>query len=123
MAKHIDDRMQELTVPYHSIDQNVGGGKSSKISRPQETISITIDEDRRLRAMESEKKAIEATVLESDADTITMITEVYFKEHPEFTIDGLIINHKINCSRNPAYQKKADFFVRLAKRLNMYDPY
>ncbi|WP_334352197.1 transcriptional regulator [Companilactobacillus sp. HBUAS56257] len=123
MDKYINDRRQELMYPIKPDDENVGGGKSSKVSRPQEQMIITIDEDKELKALEREKKAVEASLLDSDTDTNIIARELYFKEHPKYQMDGLIEDKLIYCRRTQAFQKKSKLIRRIAKEMGLYDPY
>lgn len=123
MDRYIHDRREELMFPTKSEDENVGGGKSSKVSRPQEQMIITIDEDKELKALEHEKKAVEASLLDSDTDTNIIARELYFKEHPKYQMDGLIEDGLIYCGHTQAFQKKAKLIRRIAKEMGLYDPY
>jgi len=119
---YIRDRKQELTYPSQDVDENVGGGKSSKISRPQERIIITLDEDMRLRMLERQKNAVTNCYLETDEDTRIIIRELYFKKHPAYTISGLSINHKVNVSIATAKRMRTQFLSELSKELGMFEP-
>lgn len=109
--------------PTKPEDENVGGGKSSKVSRPQETMIISIDEDMELKALEREKKAVEESLLESDYDTNIIARELYFKSHPKYQMDGLIEDKLIYCGHTQAFQKKAKLIKRIAKEMGLFDPY
>lgn len=122
VEEYIRDRKQELTYPPQEIDENVGGGKSSKISRPQERILITLDEDMRLRMLERQKKAVTDCYLETDEDTRTIVRELYFKKHPTYTISGLSINHKVNVSIATAKRLRTRFLIELSEKLGMFEP-
>lgn len=119
---YIRDRKQELTYPTQEVDENVGGGKSSKVSRPQERIIITLDEDMRLRMLERQKRAVTDCYLETNEDTRTIIRELYFKKHPTYTISGLSINHKVNVSIATAKRMRTQFLSELSKKLGMFEP-
>lgn len=123
MDKYINDRRQELMYPIKPDDENVGGGKSSKVSRPQEQMIITIDEDKELKALEREKKAVAISLADSDADTNVIAEELYFKKHPKYQMDGLIEDKLIYCRRTQAFQKKSKLIRRIAKEMGLYDPY
>lgn len=119
---YILDRKRELTCQPHEDDENVGGGRSSKISRPQETYVITLDQDMRLRMLENQKKAVTDCYLETDEDTRTIIRELYFKKHPTYTISGLSINQKVNVSIATAKRLRTRFLIELSEKLGMFEP-
>lgn len=123
MDKYINERRQALMYPTPEPDENVGGGKSSKVSRPQEHMIITIDEDMQLKALEREKRAVETALLDSDTDTNIIARELYFREHPKYQMDGLIEDKLIYCGHTQAFQKKAKLIRRIAKEMGLYDPY
>jgi len=123
MDRYINERRKALMYPTKDDDENVGGGKSSKVSRPQEQMVITIDEDKQLKALEREKRAVEVSLLDSDTDTNIIAREIYFKNRPTLKIDGLIDNKLIYCGHTQAFQKKAKLIRRIAKEMGLYDPY
>ena len=123
LEKYIRDRREELMFPTKSEDDNVGGGKSSKISKPQEQMLITIDEDKQLKALEREQEAVAISLADSDADTNVIAEELYFKKHPKYQMDGLIEDKLIYCGRTQAFQKKSKLIRRIAKEMGLYDPY
>jgi len=109
--------------PTQDTDENVGGGKSSIVSRPQERMIITIDEDKQLKALEHEKEAVFNALANSDEDTNVIANELYFKKHPTYTITGLTDDHIIYCGHTQAFQKKAKLIANVAKEIGLYDPY
>ena len=123
MDRYIHDRREELMYPIQDDDENVGGGKSSKVSRPQEQLLITIDEDKQLKALEREREAVKISLADSDVDTNVIAEELYFKEHPKYQMDGLIEDGLIYCRRTQAFEKKSKLIRRIAKEMGLYDPY
>ena len=122
LETYIKNRKQELMIPHREIDDNVGGGKSSKISKPQEQMIITIDADKRLKVLEREKAAVEKCFFESDTDTQIIIKELYFRRYPKYTTEGLSLNHVVNCSIRTIKRMKGAFLRRLASELDIYEP-
>ncbi|GEO64789.1 hypothetical protein [Companilactobacillus nantensis] len=122
LEKYIKERKQELMIPHREIDENVGGGKSSKISKPQEQMMVTIDADKRLKVLEREKSAVEKCFFESDLETQKIISELYFKKYRTYTVEGLSYDHIVNCSVRTVKRLKGDFFQRLARELDIYEP-
>lgn len=123
MDRYIHDRREELMFPIKSEDDNVGGGKSSKISKPQEQMLITIDEDKQLKALEREQRAVKTCLDESDTDTNIIARELYFREYPKYQMDGLIEDGLIYCGHTQAFQKKSKLIRNIAKEMGLYDPY
>lgn len=122
LKKYIKDRKQELMIPHREVDENVGGGKSSKISKPQEQMMVTIDADKRLKVLEREKSAVERCYFDSDLDTQIIIRELYFKKYRTYTVEGLSYDHIVNCSVRTVKRLKGNFFQRLARELDIYEP-
>lgn len=118
--KYIAYRKEELIHPIKPKDENVGGGRGSKVSRPQERIVVTIDQDKRLVALEHQKIAIGELLDKSDMDTKIIIGELYFKKRPEYTIEGLVTNGIVNLSRASLFRKRDNFIYKLSKELDVY---
>lgn len=118
--KHIHERELALRYPILPADENVGGGRAqNKIAEPVLNMMITIDTDRRLYNLKRNQKAIDDTLDEFGNDTYTIINELYFKKHPEFTLNGLVQNHKVLVGKDKAYKLRNDFFESLARRLGL----
>jgi len=63
MDNYIKQREEELIFPDElAIDQNIGGGRSSFISKPTERMAITITEDKRLQMLIRYKRAIDKLI-------------------------------------------------------------
>lgn len=120
--EYIKDRKLELAYPPKEVDENVGGGKSSKVSRPQETYVVTLDQDMRLRMLERQKSAVTDCYLAADKDTRIIVDELYFKKHPTYTISGLSTQHKINVSIATAKRMRTKFLLDLSQKLGMFEP-
>ncbi|APX73125.1 hypothetical protein BTM29_11425 [Companilactobacillus allii] len=122
MDNYIKKRKEEIMVPHREIDENVGGGKSSKISKPQETMMVTLDADRRLNMLEREKKAVEKCFFESNFETQMIIKELYFKKYRTYTLEGLNYNHVVSLSVRTIKRLKSEFLNNLANELEIYEP-
>lgn len=120
LDKYIKERREELMHPYTPPDIN-RDIKGNKISNPMENALITIDQDRRLAALEKRKMVISNRLESCDRDTYTIIQELYFKKHPQYTIEGLIVNKLIFCSRSRAFELQNEFFEAIANDLNLGD--
>lgn len=117
---YIKQREQELMYPIQTPDENIGGGRSSTITKPQERMIITLDEDRRLNALKRQRNLIDDTLDEFGNDTEVIINELYFKKRQEYTIEGLIEQHKIFVGRSKAFELKSKFIERLGSKLGLY---
>lgn len=117
---YIKQREQELMYPIQTPDENIGGGRSSTITKPQERMIITMDEDRRLNALKRQRNLIDDTLDEFGNDTEVIINELYFKRRQEYTIEGLIEQRKIFVGRSKAFELKSKFIERLGSKLGLY---
>lgn len=117
---YIKQREQELMYPVQTPDENIGGGRSSIIIKPQERMIITLDEDRRLNALKQQRKLIDDTLDEFGTDTEVIINELYFKKRQEYTIEGLIEQRKIFVGRSKAFELRTKFIENLGAKLGLY---
>ena len=115
---HIKRRMEELQYPHRPDDVNAGI-KSNAQSDSMTNLMITIEQDRRLSALERNKKVVEDNLNECGKDTETIITELYIKRYPRYHMDGLVENRLINCGRTKAFQLRDDFFDNIADDLGL----
>ena len=116
--KYIKEREDELRTPYRQTDLNADI-RGNKISDSMTTMMITIEQDRRLSALERNKRVIEDNLQECDEDTRTIIEELYIKKYTQYTMDGLVQNGLIYCSRRKAFNLRDAFFENVAKELNL----
>lgn len=120
--KYIHERETALRYPVAPEDNNVGGGRAqNKRSQPELSMLITIDEDKRLNSLKRNQKAVDDALDDSGEDTVTIITELYFKKHPEYTLNGLVQNNLISVGKNKAYDLRNSFFERIAKNLGLIE--
>lgn len=115
---HIKRRMEELQYPHRPDDVNAGI-KSNAQSDSMTNLMITIEQDRRLSALERNKKVVADNLSECGKDTETIITELYIKRYPRYHMDGLVENRLINCGRTKAFQLRDDFFDNIADDLGL----
>ena len=116
--KYIREREEELRTPYRKTDLNADI-KGNRISDSMTTMMITIEQDRRLSALERNKRVIEDNLQECDEDTRTIIEELYIKKYTQYTMDGLVQNGLIYCSRRKAFNLRDAFFENVARDLNL----
>ena len=115
---HIKRRMEELQYPHRPDDVNAGI-KGNAQSDSMTNLMITIEQDRRLSALERNKKVVADNLSECGKDTETIITELYIKRYPRYHMDGLVENRLINCGRTKAFQLRDDFFENIADDLGL----
>ena len=116
--EHIKRRTEELQYPHRPDDVNAGI-KGNAQSDSMTNLMITIEQDRRLSALERNKKVVADNLSECGKDTETIITELYIKRYPRYTLEGLIKNGIIYCSRSQAYRLRYAFFDNVANDLNL----
>ena len=115
---HIKRRMEELQYPHRPDDVNAGI-KSNAQSDSMTNLMITIEQDRRLSALERNKKVVADNLSECGKDTETIITELYIKRYPRYHMDGLVENRLIECGRTKAFQLRDNFFENVADDLGL----
>lgn len=116
--EYIKECEEEIRHPYVEPDANIGGGRSAgKQERLTETI-VRIDEDRRIRQMKRQQRAIAKCLDRSNSDIVyQMCKELYFMNKRRLTLDG--VAYKLNVSRRTLIRRREDFFIDLAKELGM----
>ena len=115
---HIKKRMEELQYPYRPDDVN-SGIKGNGQTDNMANLMITIEQDRRLSALERNKKVVEDNLSECGKDTETIITELYIKRYPRYRMEGLVENHLIECGRTKGFQLRDNFFENIADDLGL----
>ncbi|WP_063489734.1 transcriptional regulator, partial [Lactiplantibacillus plantarum] len=119
---YIEKREQELRYPTVPRDDNVGGGKA-QYKYPETTLNtiITIDDDRRINALKHQREVIDDCLDDVGHDTEVIITELYFRNHPRYTLVGLVDNNLLSVGKARAYELRNAFVNECAKRLGLYD--
>lgn len=116
--RYIKERMEELEIPYRESDLN-SGIKSNMQSDQMTDLMVTLEQDRRLSALERNKRVVEENLKSCDADTRKIIEELYMKRYPRYTMDGLVQNKILNVSRSQAFKLRDRFFENIANDLNI----
>ena len=116
--KYIKEREDELRTPYRQTDLNADI-RGNKISDSMTTMMITIEQDRRLSALERNKRVIEDNLQECDEDTRTIIEELYIVKYQRYTMEGLVEQRLISCGKSKAYDLRNRFFENIARELNL----
>jgi len=114
--QYIKDRELELMAPWREQDQNIGGGKAS-MSNGQEHMAITIADDRRLTNLQNRKLVVDKCLDKSDELTVDIIQELYFKERPEYTVQGLA--DKLNLNDSTLRRHRGQFFKLIAEEIGL----
>ena len=107
--QYVHERRQELLYPHNEFpDENIGGGRSNVPGKPVEDLIITITDDRRLAALEKNKRVVQECLDCTDFDTNYIINELYFKKHPTLTLSG--VAESSHMSMATIKRKRTEFF-------------
>lgn len=117
--EHIKKREEELRAPFRESDLNNGIKSNYTKNDQNDRMLITIEQDRRLAALERNKRIVSDLLDESCEDTRVIIRELYMKKRPEYTLKGLVNNHIVKCGKNKAYELRNGFFEEMAKKFNL----
>lgn len=94
--KYVENRREELQYPYTETDENVGGSKSTKISKPIENLIITIDEDKTLHGLLEQKNAIYKACQSLKEEHYKIIERYYFYNQAKFkTLGALLMDYNV----------------------------
>ena len=107
--KLIKAREDELRHPIKQEDDNVGGGRSSMIGDSVTTVLIKLEEDGPLNMLKRKKSAVQECYANSDEDT-----------QVRRSVEGIVANGLVNCSRSSAFLLKKEFIEKCAKMLGIY---
>ena len=118
MGAYIAKREEELIYPCETeLDQNIGGGRSSFISKPTERMAITMVEDKRLRELARCKQAIDKLIDEVDPITAGVIQMFYFAKPRLKTWDGIALDSGLSERQCRRFRDK--FFNLVAEELGL----
>lgn len=93
---YVKRRREEIEHPWIETDENVGGGKSNKITKPIENMIITIDEDKIIRRLVEQKNAIYNACQNLKPEYLSVIRRYYFYNQARFkTIRGILSEQNI----------------------------
>ncbi|GHP12994.1 hypothetical protein YK48G_04190 [Lentilactobacillus fungorum] len=120
--RYIKERTLQIIYPAKQSDENVGGGRAQyKYDQSVVYTAISLAEDKILNTLKHHRDVIDDCLDDAGQDTETIIRELYFKRHPQYTIDGLITNGRIHVSRSKAYELQSNFINEVAEGLDIYD--
>lgn len=118
LDKYIKEREEELRTPYIEPDDNIGGGKAQyKQNEKEFHILVTIEQDRRLKALEKEKQVIQTTYEQAGAITQKIIKNVYFDQICSLTC--LVNKGQIPIAQAQAYRLESEFIQEIADKLGV----
>ncbi|AIM25017.1 transcriptional regulator, RinA family [Melissococcus plutonius] len=117
--EYIKKREEELRYPYKESDLNRDIQGKGTVSAPTERLMITIEQDKRLAQLERNKKVIDDTLDNSCKDTQIIIKELYMKKRQQYTLEGLVQNQLIFCSKRTAQRLRTNFFKEIASELGL----
>lgn len=119
IENHIKQREEELRRHHQSedINRNIRGYGAKP--NAMDIMLITIEQDRRLAALERNRRVVEDNLSSCDEDTRTIIEELYIKRYQRYTMDGLVEAHLISCGRSKAFDLRDCFFKNIARDLGL----
>ncbi|MBL1227996.1 transcriptional regulator [Enterococcus sp. BWB1-3] len=118
--EYIKQREEELRYPHRESDLNAGIKGTRAGYHVQDNLMITIEQDKRLYALERNKRVIAEALEEADENTRVIIQELYMKKYSHYTLAGLIQQQKIFVSKTKAYELRNLFFQTIADELEIY---
>lgn len=114
--EYIKQRTEELMYPYNpNHDENIGGGRSNITDNPVERMAINIATDRRLTALDRNKKIIDQCLDQCSWETYKIIDTVYFKRAK--SVEGVAM--EIPLSASQVRRLRQQFFERVADELGI----
>ena len=120
--KYIEEREQELRYPVTPGDDNVGGGKAQyKYTNQALDTLITIDDDRRINALKRQRAVVDDCLDDVGDDTVIIVSELYFRKSPRYTLVGLVDNNLVSVGKSRAYELRNTFVSECAKGLGLYE--
>lgn len=114
--RYIAEREQAILYPDSIYsDENIGGGRTSRISNPTQQKALTIADDKRLNTLIYYRNAIERIINNTDPITNQIIREYYFARPQLKTWEGVAFS--CNMSSSNCRKLRDRFFDRLADEL------
>lgn len=117
--EYIKKREEELRIPHRESDLNADIKGTRGTYDNQINLMITIEQDRRLTSLERNKRVVSQALDEASPDTKKIIEELYLKKRPTYTLQGLVDNRLVFCSRRTASDLRTAFFIEIAKELDL----
>ena len=117
MDKHIERRIKELKYPVVHTDENIGGGKSNRVSNPTERLAITLADDLMLSNLRNIKNTVDDVLDDLEPEAREVIELYYIKSPRKYTWVGVAEN--VRYSERQCRRIRDEVFERIAKKLGM----
>lgn len=116
--KYIEQIMQSIRTPYRETDINadIKGTRTDNDMMFNEL--WTIETHRALKCLKRNKRIVKQLLEECGTDAEVIIRELYLKKFPRYTMQGLVMNHKVSCGRGKAIKLRDHFFEELDRELD-----
>ena len=117
--KYIEKIEESIRTPYKASDVN-GDIKGTKIDNdPNFTTLWTIETHKQIASFKRNKQIIDDLLDVCGADTETIIRELHIKKYPQYTMQGLVVNHLVNVSISTAKRLRNKFFEEVDRQLDI----
>ena len=114
--KKIEERIR---TPYKASDVN-GDIKGTRMDNdPNFTTLWTIETHKQIASFKRNKQIIDDLLDVCGADTEMIIRELYIKKFPQYTMQGLVVNHLVNASISTAKRLRNNFFKEVDRQLDI----
>lgn len=115
--REIKLRREELMYPHRELDENIGGSSSHDDTGFPERYVISLERDKRLRALEEQQLVIKNCLFELSIPEQRVISDKYFKRPQTLTWEG--IAQKRGYSRAQCFRIRESLVQNIAKNLGM----
>ena len=117
--KYIKKIEESIRTPYKASDVN-GDIKGTKIDNDPNFATLwTIETHKQIASFKRNKQIIDDLLDVCGADTEMIIRELYIKKFPQYTMQGLVVNHLVNASISTAKRLRNNFFEEVDRQLDI----
>lgn len=117
--KYIKKIEESIRTPYKATDVN-GDIKGTKIDNDPNFATLwTIETHKQIASFKRNKQIVDDLLDVCGADTETIIRELYIKKFPQYTMQGLVVNHLVNASISTAKRLRNNFFEEVDRQLDI----
>lgn len=117
MEEYKKRRREEIEFPYKAADIN-SDIKGNSVSNSMDNMLIRIEQDKRLISLERQERIVKENLGKASDHQRKIIEELYFKERPIYTAEGLAEN-VLFMSRSNLNKLRNEFFERVAIDLGL----